>query len=165
MVGTSALTSMGACTKKPISAAKAKVAAAVPAVAGSMKASNTFCSRTRRARRTSRQPRERALESEMRILTAKSGGACLRPSAATSERVLSNWPYSDRQEPQLSRCREISCIATPLTAPSTYDENRARACMHFMTAPPVQLDQGHWRWFLERCRAQFDYLWHRYSSG
>src|SRR6516162_7047708 len=119
-------------------AAKKKMAVITPAAAGSMKESNAYCQRTLYARRVSRQVSERALEILMRIFTARSGGAFLCPSDETRMRAYSICPYSERQFVHWLRCWESPCISTPLTAPSRYDENRGRACVHLMTAPPLR---------------------------
>src|SRR5215831_789512 len=124
-------------TKNPMRPAKKTIAVAMPAVAGSMKASSAFCSRTMRPRSELRQVRVRALARVMRILTARSGGACLWPTDESRMRVVSSCPYSVLQVSHWSRCRETSCISTPLTAPSRYDENRGRAFLQFMAGSPV----------------------------
>src|SRR5258708_37554529 len=88
--------------------------------------------------------RDRSFDKATRMFNARSGGGILRPSDETNARVFSKRTYSGWHAAHWCKCAETSCISTPVTAPSRYEENRARTSVHFMTAPPLQFDPADW---------------------
>ncbi len=120
MVGTSLLDARNCdgSANKPISSPKIITDVSTPAVAGTMKALNTFSTRTRNPSKRPRRLSAASRDNATRRRNASSAGTCLRPRLATARCVCRSLTYCRLQSSHPDRCSPRFRIWTPVSTPS-----------------------------------------------